>query len=94
MSRDTYPSSSHRFAERVDLTSILVDVLDHNDVDVVILNDVPPHFARHVVTEGRRIFCCSQDQDRNFLRDVQLRAADLEPFLRRTQRIKLDALAR
>jgi hypothetical protein len=32
--------------------------------------------------------------DHAYVRDVQLRAADLEPFLRRMRRIKLDALAR
>lgn len=34
------------------------------------------------------------DEDRAFLRTTMLRAADLEPFLRRTRRLKLAALAR
>lgn len=32
--------------------------------------------------------------DRAFVRDAQLRAADIEPFLRRTRRLKLAAIRR
>ena len=42
-------------------------------------------------TLGKRF---DPDADHAFVRDVQLRAADLEPFLRRTRRLKLQALAR
>jgi hypothetical protein len=68
--------------------------LHRNAVDVVVLNDAPPMLARHIVTAGRRAFCRDADVDHAFVRDVQLRAADLEPFLRRARRLKLDALAR
>jgi len=49
----------------------------------------------HEVAEGAdlgRVACprCGAPHDRM----VQLRAADLEPFLRRMRRLKLDALAR
>ena len=50
--------------------------------------------ARHIVTTGRRVFCGDPERDHAFVRDVQLRAADLEPFLRRTRALKLDAMAR
>jgi predicted nucleotidyltransferase len=83
-----------RFAERVRLAGLLPARVGGRDVDVVVLNDAPPHFARHVVMDGVRIVCSGLDADHAFRRDVQLRAADLEPFLRRTRRVKLEALAR
>lgn len=46
------------------------------------------------VTEGRRLFRADLEADLRYVRDVQLRAADLRPFLERTQRIKLEALRR
>ncbi len=92
LSRKVFPLTAQRFDQRVSLSSALIDALDHNEVDVVILNDVPPLFARHIVTEGTRVFCTDSSADRDFVRDSQLRAADLAPFLRRTRKIKLDAL--
>jgi len=68
--------------------------LHQNAVDVVVLNDAPPGLGRHIATKGRRVYCGDAEMDHAFVRDVQLRAADLEPFLRRARRIKLDALAR
>ncbi len=90
--REVFPSAKGRFDERVRLSAALVDALDCNDVDVVVLNDAPPVFARNVVTSGTRVFCIDSDADRDFVRDTQLRAADLAPFLRRTRKIKLEAL--
>jgi len=43
---------------------------------------------------GRQIFCSDPERDHAFVRDVQLRAADLEPFRRRPRRLKLDAMRR
>jgi hypothetical protein len=40
------------------------------------------------------VFCVDDEAARAFARDAQLRAADLEPFLRRTRRTKLEAIAR
>jgi predicted nucleotidyltransferase len=94
LSWDRFPSSRSRFDERVALTSALIDALDHNEVDIVILNDAPPLFGRHILAEGRRVYCADPQADHDFVRDVQLRAADLQPFLRRMQRLKLDALSR
>ena len=82
-----------RFRERVRLSAWAVGALHRNAVDVVVLNDAPPQLA-HIVTTGRRVFCRDAEADHAFVRDVQLRAADLEPFLRRARRIKLDALTR
>jgi predicted nucleotidyltransferase len=83
-----------RFVQRVRLTTMLMGALHTNALDVVVLNDAPPLLARHIVTAGRRVYCTDDAADRAFVRDVQLRAADIEPFLRRTRRIKLAALAR
>jgi len=83
-----------RFDLRVRLTSWLIGRLHREDVDVVILNDAPPLFGRRIVTAGRRVYCSDGAADHAFVRDVQLRAADLQPFLRRTRRVKLAAIAR
>lgn len=82
-----------RFALRVRLASELPSRLGVRDVDVVVLNDAPPHFARRIVLDGREVLCDDPESAHAFRRDVQLRAADLEPFLRRTRQAKLEALA-
>jgi predicted nucleotidyltransferase len=83
-----------RFEVRVRLTSWLIGRLHRDDVDVVILNDAPPQLARRIVTTGVRVTCGDAAADHAFVRDVQLRAADLEPFLRRTRRVKLASIVR
>jgi hypothetical protein len=75
-------------------TSWLIGVLGVNAVDVVILNDAPPELGRRIVIEGQKLYCADHQLDHAFVRDVQLRAADLEPFLRRTRQVKLRALER
>jgi predicted nucleotidyltransferase len=90
----TYPDAEARFEARLRLTSILGAALGSDAVDVVILNDAPPLLGRRIVTAGRRIICRDEDADHAFVRDVQLRAADLEPFLRRMAKRKLAAIAR
>jgi len=89
-----HPTRAERFEARVGLGSWLIGILHVNAVDVVVLNDAPPHLGRRIVTTGRRVTCASPAADYAYVRDVQLRAADLEPFLRRTRRIKLEALGR
>jgi predicted nucleotidyltransferase len=88
------PTAQARFDARVRLIGWLIGELHQNDVDVVILNDAPPLLGRRIVTSGTRIVCFDSPADHAFVRDVQLRAADLEPFLRRARRVKLAALAR
>jgi predicted nucleotidyltransferase len=92
--RDAYRSARERFEERLRLSAALTGSLPGSRLDVVILNDAPPLLARRIATRGRRVFCADADADRAFVRDVQLRAADLEPFLRRTRRVKLASLGR
>jgi len=94
LSRTTYPTARDRFEERVRLTSALIAALHVNAIDVVVLNDAPPVLARCIVTAGRHVCCADPAADHAFVRDVQLRAADLEPFLRRTRRSKLAAMVR
>ena len=93
LDRQTLPTARERFEERVRLAGILGSGPDH-PADVVILNDVPPHLGRRIVTEGRRILCPDAEADHAYVRDVMLRAADLEPFLRRARQVKLAALGR
>jgi hypothetical protein len=91
---EAFPDAAARFDERIRLGAVLVGELHCNDVDLVILNDAPPQLARHVLTAGRRVFCHDAEADHAFLRTALSRAADLEPFLRRTRRIKLAAIKR
>jgi predicted nucleotidyltransferase len=91
---EAFPDAAARFDERVRLGAVLVGALHCNDVDLVILNDAPPQLARHVLTTGRRVFCRDPEADHAFLRTTLSRAADLEPFLRRTRRVKLAAIKR
>lgn len=83
-----------RFEVRLRLTSELIAALHLNEVDVVVLNDAPPLFGRRIVNDGKRIFCADAEADRAFRRDVQLRAADLAPFVERGRRALLESLRR
>jgi len=94
LDRSVHPTRAERTEVRVDLSSKLVSALGTNDVDLVVLNDLPPHFARAIVLDGIQLARAKPELDHAFVRDVQLRAADLEPFLRRMRTIKLEALRR
>lgn len=52
-------------------------------LDLLVLNDAPPLAGRRIVHEGRRLFSTDPALDRAYLRDVQVRAVDLEAFSRR-----------
>src|SRR5437867_4178711 len=80
LSHETYSSPEARFRERVRLSAWLIAELRRNLVDVVVLNDAPPGLGRRIVTAGIRVFCRDRATDHAFVRNVQLRAADLEPF--------------
>jgi hypothetical protein len=92
LDRAHHPSRASRSELRIGLSAELVHVLSHDRVDVVVLNDAPPELGRHVVTCGERLYCRDDEADHAYVRDVQLRAADLAPFLLRMRRIKLEAL--
>lgn len=87
-------TAQETFDLRLRLTSYLIGRLHNNQVDVVVLNDAPPTLGRQIVAAGRRVYCADPAADHAFVRDVQLRAADLAPFLRRTRRVKLAAISR
>ncbi len=93
LDRAGFPTARERFEERVRLAAQLGAGPAH-PVDVVVLNDAPPQFGRRVITEGVRLVCFDAEADHAYVRNTLLRAADLEPFLRRTRLVKLAALAR
>jgi predicted nucleotidyltransferase len=89
-----YPTRSDRFDMRIQLGSELIHVLTHNEVDVVILNDAPPLLGRKIVQDGIRVFLADPEADHVYVRDAQIRAADLEPWLKLWSKRRLEALAR
>jgi predicted nucleotidyltransferase len=87
-----HPSAAGRFDVRLALAGELPARLG-SPADVVILNDAPPGLGRRIVTDGVRVYLRDAALDHAFVRDVQLRAADLDPWLRRMRQIKLRAIA-
>ncbi len=87
-----YATSAERFEARVRIASALEHALAPRHPDVIVLNDAPPTLGARIVSTGRRLICRDPGLDHAFRRDIQLRAADLEPFLRRTRAIKRRAL--
>ena len=94
LDRTAHPTSRDRFEVRTRLAGALAHALGADAVDLVVLDDAPPHLVRWVMTEGVRIFCTDPEADHAARRTALLRAADLEPFLRRARRVKLRAMAR
>jgi uncharacterized protein len=92
LDRAVYPTARERFDERLALMGTLRRASDR-EVDLVIINEAPPHLARHIMTRGVCLLRRDTERDHAHLRLVLSRAADLEPFLRRTRAIKLRDLA-
>ena len=91
---DRHPTPSDRFEMRIRLGSDLIAVVHHNEVDVVILNDAPPLLGRKIIYDGIRVFLGDPETDHVYVRNVQILAADLEPWLERLRKVRLEALAR
>jgi len=91
---DRHPTPSGRFEMRVRLGSDLIAVVHHNEVDVVILNDAPPLLGRKIIYDGIRVFLGDPETDHAYVRNVQILAADLEPWLERLRKVRLEALVR
>jgi predicted nucleotidyltransferase len=91
--RDRCADPAVRFEYRLALAARLAAALGGRTLDLIVLNDVPALLARHIVTRGLRLVCTDAQADHAFVRDAQLRAADLEPFVRRMRRIKLERIA-
>lgn len=94
LDRSRFGTERVRFDERVRLTAALAGALGTPHVDLVVLNDAPPGLAAHIATRGVLLSCADAEAEHAFRRDAQLRAADLEPFLRHTRQLKLQAIAR
>lgn len=94
LDRAVFLSAKARFERGLVLGSRLQGALGTDAVDLVVLNDAPPGLGRHIVTTGLRLLDRDPELTHSYVRDVQLRAADLEPFLRWTRAIKVAALAR
>ena len=93
LNRQMLPHAADRFEMRLRLVGQLQGIAGR-EVDVVVLNDSPPQLVRRIMTEGRRIFVADAAVDHAHLRTMLSRAADIEPFLRRTRAVKLAALTR
>lgn len=91
---EVFSARGARAREALRLCTELVAVTHSNQVDVVVLNDAPPELAAGVVSRGRRLYCTDEAADHAFVRTALLRHADIRPFLDRTRRVKLRALAR
>ena len=90
-----HSTSRDRFEMRMRLGSDLISVVGCNEVDVVILNEAPPLLGRKIIYDGIRVFLADPEADHVYVRDVQIRAADLEPWLKRwCSRRRLEAMAR
>jgi predicted nucleotidyltransferase len=92
LDRRRYPDENSRFHQRL-LLSMTFSRIEGPDADVVILNDAPPLLGRAIITRGKRVICRDEDLDHAYVRDVQLMAADIEPWLQRMWKIKLEAMA-
>lgn len=89
----TTPDAESRFAAQLELRRHLTPATVGRDVDVVVLNDAPPPLGRRIV-RGERVYCMDAEADHAFQRDVQLRAADLAPFLEKMRRLLHASLSR
>jgi predicted nucleotidyltransferase len=87
LDRSQYSTASARFEARLRLIALLRRPA-RRDVDVVILNDAPPHLARRIMWEGRSVVVNDPEADHAQRRLALLRAADVERWLQRTRAIK------
>lgn len=94
LDRRLCPDPKERFEKRIELTTALIAALHENDVDLVVLNDAPPLLGRSIVLKGRLVHCSDREAEHAFRRDVQIRAADLAPFVEKARRRLLEALRR
>lgn len=90
LDRAVHPTDRDRFDCRLLLGTRLSDAA-RRAADVVILNDAPPQLARAIVSRGERIYCTDAAIDHAFVRDAQLLAADIDPWLQRMRVLKLAA---
>lgn len=94
LDRGRYPDRRSRFDARLRLSGRIAAIAAPRAADLVVLNDAPPTLARHIVTRGQSVHRADAAADHAFVRDALLRAADLDPFLRRMRGLKLAGLRR
>ena len=94
LDRDRYRTEKERFDERLRLAFAWNTAAPGRTLDLIVLNDVPPLFARAIVWKGRRFHCADREADHAFVRDTQIRAADLGPWIERVRRLRLEGLGR
>lgn len=68
---------------RMNLLADAMQLLKTNDVDLVILNELPPAFARRVLTEGVLLFVRNQEALNRFKERNLSQYLDMQPFLER-----------
>ncbi|MDZ4805241.1 MAG: nucleotidyltransferase domain-containing protein [Candidatus Eisenbacteria bacterium] len=90
--REMYATARSRFDLRVRLMARLTSNLAGRPVDLVILNEAAPLLGRRIVLDGERIVCLDPAIDSDYVCAIQLRAADIGPFLVRMDRLKRDYL--
>lgn len=88
------PGRTDRGTAATLLATDLIAATHCNEVDVVVLNDAPPELAVAVLDSGLCLYRSDRAADHAFARTARSRYADLRPFLERTRRLKLAALAR
>jgi predicted nucleotidyltransferase len=91
---EDYPTARDRFEARLRLHALIEPALGGPPLDLVVLNDVPPGLAAAVTAGGQCLVCRDRELEHAFRRDSQLRAADLQPFLRRAAALKREAIGR
>lgn len=91
--RQVHPDERSRFEAQIELRRHLCPASVGREVDIVVLNDISPVLGRRIVRD-ERVFCADHEIDHAFRRDVQLRAADLDPFLQKMRRLLHASLTR
>lgn len=89
-----HPTPAARNDLVTELAADLSEAAGEARLDLTVLNDLAPPVARRIAFEGRRMVSADPDLDRDFLRDVQVRAVDIEAFLRRPRRARLEMASR
>lgn len=89
-----FPDRPSRAERQIELIRDLIAATGNNEIDLVILNDAPPLFGRHIVRAGLRLHVSDPELAHAYERDVQLRAADVEPFVRRGRARLLEELGK
>jgi predicted nucleotidyltransferase len=91
--RRIHADERSRFDAQLELRRHLSKGTVGREVDLVVLNDASPVLARRIVA-GTVVYRADADADHAFRRDVQLRAADLDPFLRKMRALLHASLTR